>query len=136
MNGLPNQTGSLYHEQTDANTFAQWGADLLKYDNCYSSKEHGYPDADYDPVTPVGPRFETMRNALNATGHDILYQVCEWGVDFPSAWAPKVGNTWRITNDIIPAWRSIWRQINQFVPSASYAGPGKNIGRRKANLKS
>lgn len=27
--------------------------------------------------------------------------------------------------DIIPAWRSIWRQINQFCPSAMYAGPGQ-----------
>lgn len=26
MNGLPNQTGSLFHEQTDANTLAAWGA--------------------------------------------------------------------------------------------------------------
>ncbi len=38
MAGLPNQTGSLYHEETDADTFAEWGAGLLKYDNCYSSK--------------------------------------------------------------------------------------------------
>lgn len=125
MTGLPNQTGSLYHEQTDADTFSAWGADLLKYDNCYSSKDKGYPDADYDPSTPLAPRFETMRNALARTGREILYQVCEWGLDFPSAWAPSVGNTWRITNDIIPAWRTIWRQVNQFVPSAGVAGPGQ-----------
>jgi alpha-galactosidase len=124
MVGLPNQTGSLYHEQTDADTFSAWGADLLKYDNCYSSKAHGYPDADYDPVVPVAPRYKTMRDALNVTGREILYQICEWGVDFPSAWAPPLGNTWRITNDIIPAWRTIWRQLNQFVPSAPVAGPG------------
>jgi len=31
MVGLPNQTGSLYHEQIDADTFSGWGADLLKY---------------------------------------------------------------------------------------------------------
>lgn len=125
MVGLPNQTGSLYHEQTDADTFSAWGADLLKYDNCYSSKAHGYPDADYDPVVSPQPRFETMRNALNVTGRDILYQICEWGVDFPSAWAPALGNSWRITNDIIPDWRTIFRQLNQFVPSAGYAAPGR-----------
>ena len=125
MNGLPNQTGSLGHEQTDANTFASWGADVLKYDNCYSEQDHGYPDADYNPTSSPAPRFQTMRDALNATGRDILYQVCEWGVDFPSAWAPSLGNTWRITNDIIPAWRTIFRQLNQFVPSAMYAAPGR-----------
>lgn len=46
-------------------------------------------------------------------------------VDFPSAWAPAIGNTWRITNDIVPQWQSIWRIMNQFPPSASYAGPGQ-----------
>ncbi|KEQ93704.1 glycoside hydrolase family 27 protein [Aureobasidium subglaciale EXF-2481] len=29
-----NQTGSLGFEYTDAEIFASWGADLLKYDNC------------------------------------------------------------------------------------------------------
>lgn len=87
-----------------------------------------------------------MRNALNATGRDIYYSICEWGVDFPSSkkpmsgslnetfaeyphqivdWAPPLGNTWRITNDIIPAWRTVFRQLNQFVPSAGYAAPGR-----------
>lgn len=55
----------------------------------------------------------------------MLLSICEWGVDFPSDWAPSLGNTWRITNDIIPDYRSIYRQVNQFVPSASFAGPGQ-----------
>ncbi|KAF2099741.1 putative alpha-galactosidase D [Rhizodiscina lignyota] len=125
MNGLPNQTGSLYHESVDANTFSAWKADLLKYDNCYSVKEDGYPDADYSPPSPISPRMTTMASALKATGRSIMFAICDWGVDFPSAWAPKIGNTWRITNDIIPAWRTIARIINQAVPQTSYAGPGR-----------
>ena len=101
MNGLPNQTGSLGHETIDANTFASWGADLLKYDNCYSSASHDYPDADYTPTVSPKGRYATMSAALNATGRDMLYQICDWGVDFPSAWAPALGDTWRITNDIV-----------------------------------
>ena len=123
MTGSPNQTGSLYHETTDAATFSSWGADLLKYDNCYSDEAHGYPDADYDPETSPRYRYETMQKALNSSDHAIVYQICEWGVDFPSAWAPALGNSWRITNDIIPAWRTIYRQINQIVPQTSFAGP-------------
>ena len=65
-----------------------------------------------------------MENALNATGRKIVYAICEWGVDFPSAWAPAIGNTWRVANDIIPAWRTIPRILNQVVPQTSYAGPG------------
>lgn len=55
--------------------------------------------------------------------HHRLTRMCS--VDFPSAWAPPLGNTWRITNDIVPNWQSIWRIINQLPPSASYAAPGQ-----------
>jgi alpha-galactosidase len=64
-----------------------------------------------------------MSSALLATGHPFLFAICEWGVDFPSAWAPPLGNTWRVTNDIIPFWRTIPRILNQVVPQTSYAGP-------------
>ena len=124
MTGGVNQTGSLFHEQTDADTFSAWGADLLKYDNCYSDAAAGYPDAEYTPDVSPEPRMANMSAAVNATGREILFQICEWGVDFPSAWAPPIGNTWRVTNDIIPAWRTVFRILNQIVPQTSYAGPG------------
>ena len=124
MTGGVNQTGSLFHEQTDADTFSAWGADLLKYDNCYSDAAAGYPDADYTPDVSPEPRMANMSAAVNATGRDILFQICEWGVDFPSVWAPPLGNTWRVTNDIIPAWRTIFRILNQIVSQTSFAGPG------------
>ena len=94
-------------------------------DNCYAEAATGYPDVDYMPPVSPSARYANMTNAIKGTGRDILLAICDWGVDFPSLWAPALGNTWRITNDIIPAWRSIYRQINQFVPSASFAGPGQ-----------
>lgn len=124
MTGGVNQTGSLFHESTDADTFSAWGADLLKYDNCYSEAATGYPNVDYAPVVSPEFRYENMTKALNGTGRSMLFQICDWGVDFPSAWAPRLGNTWRVTNDIIPAWRTIYRIVNQVVPQMSYAGPG------------
>lgn len=93
-------------------------------DNCYSDAAAGYPDADYTPdISPSG-RFQNMTDAVLATGRPILFQICEWGVDFPSAWAPDLGNSWRITNDIIPAYRTIPRILNQAVPQTGFAGPG------------
>ena len=65
-----------------------------------------------------------MTAAIAATGRPILFAICEWGVDFPSAWAPALGNSWRISNDIIPAFRTIARILNQAVPQTSFAGPG------------
>lgn len=125
MTGGVNQTGSLGHEDIDAETFVSWGADLLKYDNCWSSAERGFPNVDYEPLTSPHKNYVNMRNALDATGKSLLFQICDWGVDFPSAWAPELGNTWRVTNDIIPNWRTIFRIVNQVVPQTDYAGPGR-----------
>jgi hypothetical protein len=65
-----------------------------------------------------------MSSAILSTKRPIVFQICEWGVDFPSAWAPPLGNSWRVTNDIIPAYRTIPRILNQVVPQTSFAGPG------------
>ncbi|OBR10579.1 Alpha-galactosidase [Colletotrichum higginsianum IMI 349063] len=123
--GSTDQPASLNHELTDAKSFAAWGADSLKYDNCYAVK----PDVMVDFVHPdaVSPdRFETMADALNTTDRDILYQVCQWGTGTDlGIWAPKLGgNSWRISNDIYNGWRSIWRIANQVVPFYKHTGPG------------
>lgn len=127
------------HESTDAATFASWGADLLKCrsaiyfqaiadfadDNCYSDAGQGYPDSAYTPDVSPSDHYKTMSAAVLATGRSMLFAICEWGVDFPSAWAPAIGNSWRIANDIIPAYRTIPRILNQVVPQTSYAGSGQ-----------
>ncbi|KAF7171095.1 hypothetical protein CNMCM5623_003551 [Aspergillus felis] len=116
--------GSLYHEGQDAQTFAEWGADALKYDNCYSDNATNYPNVNYEPSTSPSPRYQIMSSALSRVGRPILFQICEWGIDFPALWAPALGNSWRIGNDIIPAWRTIFRTLNQAVPNTDFAGPG------------
>src|ERR1700722_1961010 len=67
--------GSLAHEVIDALTYAAWGVDYLKYDNC--NDNHTQPEVRYPP----------MRDALNATGRPILFSMCEWGVDNPAKWS-------------------------------------------------
>jgi alpha-galactosidase len=66
-----------------------------------------------------------MSQALLSSGREILFQICDWGVDFPALWAPELGNTWRIGNDIIPAWRTIFRILNQVAPQTTFAGSGQ-----------
>lgn len=79
----------------------------------------------YAPSTSPSARYANMTKALAAQGRSVLFQICEWGVDFPALWAPALGHTWRIGNDIIPAWRAIYRTLNQAVPQTSFAGPGQ-----------
>ncbi|GJX38291.1 alpha-galactosidase 3 [Tanacetum coccineum] len=83
---------SLFHENDDAATWASWGVDYLKYDNCFNLG-----------IKPID-RYPPMRDALNSTGRKIFYSLCEWGEDDPALWAGDVGNSWRTTDDIEDTW--------------------------------
>ncbi len=58
-----NRPGSLHYEIRDANTYASWGVDYLKYENCF------------DDGTKPEARFPPMRDALNATGRPIFFSI-------------------------------------------------------------
>ncbi|KAE8381209.1 putative alpha-galactosidase D [Aspergillus bertholletiae] len=119
----PDNVGN--HEEQDAKTFASWEVDSLKYDNCYSDAATGYPNVNYEPSISPQPRFADMSRALAAQNRSMIFQICEWGIDFPAQWAPALGHSWRIGNDIIPHWRAIFRTLNQAAPQTGFAGPGQ-----------
>ena len=104
--------GSLGHEAVDAQTFADWGVDYLKYDNCFAQ---GIPGID---------RYTRMRNALNDTGRPIFYSICQWGRENSWQWAPAVGNAWRTTGDITPTWHSIRANFWKSQKLPRLGGPG------------
>ncbi|TFC10421.1 glycoside hydrolase family 27 protein [Cryobacterium algoritolerans] len=108
--------GSLGHEQLDAQTFAAWGVDYLKYDNC-NNAGHKTP-AQYIE------RYTTMADALAATGRPIVYSICEWGVHEPWTWAGNIGHLWRTTHDIKDIWSSLKSIIRRNAALSSHAGPG------------
>ena len=84
--------GSLGYEEIDANTYAMWKVDYLKYDDCYN-----------EGISPE-VRYKKMRDALNATGKLIFYSMCDGDYDTPAEWATNVGNSWRTTPDIADNW--------------------------------
>jgi alpha-galactosidase len=88
--------GGINHEQQDANSFASWGVDYLKYDNCGDHLGQSAQE-----------RYTRMRDALRATGRPILFSLCEWGENRPWEWAQPVGNSWRTTGDISDNWGSM-----------------------------
>ena len=59
-----NLPGSLHYETIDAKTYASWGVDYLKYDNC--ANDGTIPEL----------RYAVMRDALNASGRSIFYAMC------------------------------------------------------------
>jgi len=111
-NTCAGRPGSLNYEKQDANSYASWGVDYLKYDNCNNQN------------IPPKTRYPIMRDALNATGRHIFYSLCEWGEDNPAEWAPAVGNSWRTTGDISDNWASMTSRIDQNDKWWNYAAPG------------
>src|SRR3954469_1566947 len=104
--------GSLNHEQQDANSFAAWGVDYLKYDNCNNQG------------VPYQQRYNAMRDALARTGRPIVYSLCEWGEDSVWTWGSATGNLWRTTGDINASYGSMLSIFHSNVKLAQYAGPG------------
>ncbi|KAI6716367.1 alpha-galactosidase [Diplocarpon mali] len=89
--------GSLGYEEVDAQTWAEWGVDYLKYDNCYNEGQAGNQQISES-------RYQKMADALNATGRPILYSLCNWGEDYPWNWGSTIANSWRITGDVFDYW--------------------------------
>ena len=83
--------GSWGYEELDAQTYAGWGIDYLKYDNCGQ-----FEAATHSPYD----RFAVMRDALKSSGREILYSLCSWGNQFPWFWADQVGHSYRMSGDI------------------------------------
>eukprot|EP00253_Pinus_taeda_P000784 PITA_00784 len=103
--------GSLGYEEQDAQTFASWEIDYLKYDNCYNGG-----------INPQD-RYPKMSDALSKINRPIFYSMCEWGDQNPATWAPKISNSWRTTGDIEDSWESITSNADQNDQWAAYAGP-------------
>lgn len=113
-------TGSYRHEQNDADTFAAWGIDYLKYDWC--SYEKIAPDPS---LAELQAPYRLMRQALDRSGRDIVYSLCQYGMGKVWEWGADVGgNLWRTTGDITDTWESL-REIGfGQVENGRYAGPG------------
>ena len=104
--------GGYGYEDIDAKTYAEWGVDYLKYDNCFnlgiSSKI----------------RYPRMTYALGNQTRPIFYSICQWGEEEIPTWGKEFGNSWRTTLDISDTWVSMIHIIDQNDKWYSYAGPG------------
>ena len=131
---------SLEYEEIDAATWAAWGIDYVKYDNC------GVPDEWKDEytfcvpdLTNPGPfhngscpelldpapdgydwsssvtakRFKTMRDALETQNRTMLYSLCQWGQADVTSWGNETASSWRMSGDIMATWVSVLELLNE-----------------------
>lgn len=50
--------------------------------------------------------YKHMSDALNKTGRNICFAMCEWGVDDPWTWGYDLAQSWRATGDHVGTWSS------------------------------
>jgi alpha-galactosidase len=120
--------GSLGHEEQDAQLYASWGIDYLKYDLCSFIPAVMMKQAPNDKAEQMRimiAAYDKMNKALKATGRPIVFSFCQYGWDAVWEWAPSVGgNLWRTTGDIQPDWDRIYAIVSQQEGLEKYAGPG------------
>jgi alpha-galactosidase len=120
--------GSLGHEAQDAQMYASWGIDYLKYDLCSfipEVMEKQEPNDKAAQMRLMVAAYDKMSKALKATGRPIVFSLCQYGWDSPWEWAPALGgNLWRTTDDINPTWDRIYAILSQQEGLEKYAGPG------------
>jgi alpha-galactosidase len=120
--------GSLGHEEQDAQMYASWGIDYLKYDLCSFIPAVMMKQAPNDKAAQMKlmiAAYDKMAKALKATGRPIVFSLCQYGWDGVWEWAPALGgNLWRTTGDIDPHWDRVYTILEQQDGLAKYAGPG------------
>lgn len=120
--------GSLGHEQQDAQMYADWGIDYLKYDLCSfipDVMEKQAPNDHPAQMRLMIDAYEKMNQALKSTGRPIVYSFCSYGWDAVWEWGPKHGaNLWRTTGDITADWDRMYSIMSQQSGLEAYAGPG------------
>ncbi|MCC8408574.1 glycoside hydrolase family 27 protein [Mucilaginibacter sp. UR6-1] len=115
--------GSRGYEFQDAQTYAKWGVDYLKYDWCNT-----------EGLQAEGA-YKTIAAALKKAGRPIVLSICEWGSSKPWTWAKNIGHLWRTTGDIYNCFDCIedhgtWKSwgVMQILEKQDglrqYAGPG------------
>jgi len=129
--------GSYGYEKQDAESYAKWGFDYLKYDWCsYGGVIDGMPNNDPYKVgslsykggsvlsTAIKP-FKLMGEYLRQQPRDIVFSVCQYGMSDVWKWGGSVnGTSWRTTNDITDTWVSVKNIIMANEKTAAWAKPG------------
>ena len=113
--------GFYGHDQQDADMyFKEFGFDFIKIDFCGGSSTGNHDYLSLDPRE----RYTAIHQAIQNTGRtDVRMNVCRW--DYPGTWVEGVAQSWRISKDIRPRWKSVKDIIEQNLYLSAYAGGGR-----------
>jgi hypothetical protein len=102
--------GSLYNEDIDARTFAEWQVDYIKNDNC----------AQY---ALGNSRFQAFADAVNRTGRRMVISTEPFSI-VPTPRHGEFAHLYRTTNDIEASYGSSMNRADLNANWLPLAGPG------------
>lgn len=131
--------GSYGYEDLDAQTWANWGIDYLKYDWCTYSEIAKKESKDFDEkkfwkdksanakeMVILQKPYTKMMNSLKKVNRDIVYSLCQYGMGNVWEWGARMnGQCWRTTGDITDTWSSLYSIGFSQYPLYKYAKPGR-----------
>ena len=127
--------GSWRHELQDAQRWAEWGFDYVKYDWCsYGEIYHQetghstwdqYKNKYHDSFAKP---YRLMGECLRKQNRDIVYSYCQYGLGEVQKWGREAGaNCWRSWQDLKDTWPWMEIAFAGYVPNLEfhkYVGPG------------
>ena len=128
---------SWQHEEQDAQTYAKWGFDYLKYDWCSYGDIASGSGTRIRMTVPRWTRtatndagaiypYKVMGNYLREQNRDIVFSLCQYGMRQVWKWGGSVdGNCWRTTGDIT-------RHLAQHERHRLQSGPGRAVSPSRA----
>lgn len=112
--------GSYEHERQDAERYAEWGFDFLKYDWCSYGKI-----AKDDSLEELKKPYILMGDILKTLDRDIILNLCQYGMGDVWKWGEEVGGQcWRTAGDLgfeLDRYHAVARRNAGF---REYARPG------------
>lgn len=117
--------GTWQHEDLDAQQYADWGFDYLKYDWCSYSQVAGSAGPQGFSLETRQKPYRVMRSSLDKVPRDIVFALCQYGDGNVWEWGAQIGgNVWRTTDDITDTWGSMSHNGFGTAGKDQYAGPG------------
>ena len=105
--------GSLFYEDIDAQSFAEWNISFIKVDNC---AQYSYGNA----------RYQAMADAINRTGHPLVISTEPFSL-VPTPMQGEFSHMYRTTNDIEASYSSSMNRADlnaNWLQMAGLAGVG------------
>ncbi len=89
--------GAYQHEAQDAQQFAEWGFDFLKYDWC----SYGNLAGTNKNLETYQKPYRLMGELLQRQNRDIVFNLCQYGMGNVWEWGAAVGgHCWRTAGDL------------------------------------